>query len=725
MLTEKEIRINKAEKMRELGINPYPAKADRTHSVKEVLDNFENLSSEKKEIVLAGRIRSIRLHGKLIFVDIEDESGEIQIFLRQDEVDANAEEWKKLNVPCRDTKHRAPTLDTKFCVPTNAITPFKFFKEFFDTGDFIEVYGSLFETKQEEKTLLVSNFRMLAKALISIPTEHFGIKDEEDRLRKRYLDILCNPEVKEMFYKRAKFWNSVRDFLMDKGFLEVETPVLENTTGGGDARPFMTHHNALDLDVYLRISMGELWQKRLMVSGFEKTYEIGRQFRNEGMDAEHLQDYTQMEFYWAYADYKMGMDLAEEMFKDVIEKTFGTLKFKIRGFDIDLNKKWESYDYQETVKKFTGIDILNTDLERIENKLKELKVAYDKNGFNITRGIDNLWKYCRRQIAGPGFLINEPIEVSPLAKKDDKNPKVVQRYHVIIAGSELANGYSELNDPIEQAERFFQQAELREAGDEEAQMNDSEFVEALEYGMPPTTGLGFSERVFSFFMDKPLRECQIFPLMRPRITHKAEIQAKCKIKMPDLGIDLRQAQDLLDKYIKDPITKLHCRESEVIMRKLAKHFKEDEEKWGIVGLLHDIDWELTKDDTSQHCVKAVEILKETGASDFLIETIVSHCYGHNLNEDLKDKKRSTRAQHCLASAETLTGLIIATALVRPDKKLASVELSSLKKKFKTKGFAANCNREMILECEQAGIALDEFLEIGLKALQEIAGELGM
>lgn len=726
MLDEKTIRSQKINKMREMGINPYPAKSYRTHICHEVIEKFDGLSTEGKEIVLAGRLRSIRLHGKAIFADIEDEFGKIQIYIKKNAVDENAEEWRKLNIFFNPplSKGGIETLSSQKGI--GQLLPFNFFKDFFDMGDFIELRGTLFKTQQGQITLLVKNFRMLSKALVSIPSEWFGIKDEEEKLRKRYLDILCNPEVKTMVYKRAKFWSSVREFLVGKGFLEVETPVLENTTGGADARPFTTHHNALNMDVYLRISGGELWQKRLMTAGFEKTFEIGRVFRNEGMDAEHLQDYTQMEFYWAYADYKMGMKLVEEMFKFVIEKTFGTLKFKMRGFDVDLKKKWEIYDYQKTVKKYTGVDILETDLSEIEKKLKELKVDYDKSGFNITRGIDNLWKYCRKQIGGPGFLINEPIDVSPLAKKDENNPKVVQRYHVIIAGSELANGYSELNDALDQAQRFAEQTKLREQGDEEAQMDDQDFVEALEYGMPPTTGLGISERVFSFFMDKPGRECQIFPLMRPRKYKPNTLENSGQPgKMESLGLDLGQAKELLDKYIKDPITKLHCLESEAIMRALAKHFGENDEKWGIIGLLHDIDWELTKDNTAEHCVKCANILRKAGASDFLIETIVSHTYGNSLNEDLKRKERSTRLQYCLAAAETLTGLIIATGLVRPDKKLGTVELGSLKKKFKTKGFAANCNREMILECEKAGIGLEEFLEIGLKALQSISGILGM
>jgi lysyl-tRNA synthetase class 2 len=262
--------------------------------------------------------------------------------------------------------------------------------------------------------------------------------------------------------------------------------------------------------------MGELWQKKLMAAGFEKTFEIGRQFRNEGIDAEHVQDYTQMEFYWACADYKKGMELVEEMYKQVAKKTFGTLKFNVKGTEIDLGKKWEKYDYQEIMQKYTGIDILEAGIKEIESKLEKLNIEYDKKGFNITRAIDSLWKYCRKKIQGPGFLINVPLVVSPLAKRCEKNPQLTQRFQVIMAGSELGNGYSELNDPLEQAQRFKEQQKLRDEGDQEAQMYDKDFIEALEYGMPPTCGFGVSERLFSFLMGWPIRECQIFPLLKPK-----------------------------------------------------------------------------------------------------------------------------------------------------------------------------------------------------------------
>ncbi len=483
LVSERGDRLKKEAELQKQGINPYPAKATRDYLIADVLKKFSDLEKEGQSFWVAGRLRSIRSHGNLTFANLEDFSGVIQIALSKKELG-----------------------DEKY----------KEFIKLIDAGDFIQAQGTCFATHKGENSLMVKDWGLLTKSLRPIPDAWYGLKDEEERYRRRYLDILLNPETKEMVLRRAKFWQATRQFLITKGFIEVETPVLETMPGGADARPFVTHHHALDLDVYLRISTGELWQKKLMVAGLEKTFEIGRQFRNEGMDAEHLQDYTQMEFYWAYADYEKGMGLVEELYKYIAQETFGTLKFKIKNFEIDLGKKWERYDYRETVKKMTGIDVLIASEKEIIKKLDELKVDYDKKGFNITRAIDNLWKYCRKQIAGPGFLVGTPIAVSPLAKRDEKNPDLAQRFQIILAGSELGNGYSELNNPLDQEERFKEQQKLREAGDEEAQMHDYDFVEALEYGMPPTCGFGFSERLFSFLMDKPARECQIFPLMRPK-----------------------------------------------------------------------------------------------------------------------------------------------------------------------------------------------------------------
>jgi lysyl-tRNA synthetase, class II len=492
----RQARRDKLELLTSKGINPYPAEVRRDFALSHVVEKYEALATGQKVIHVAGRVMSMRAQGALIFFDLFDGTAKLQSLLKLE--DGSTE----------NTKSNKEIFDL--------------FNQTVDIGDFLEVSGTLFTTKRGEKTVQVTGWNMLTKSLLPLPEKFHGLQDVEERFRKRYLDILMNAEVRDMFVKRSTFWQSMRNFLIEEGFMEVETPVLENTTGGADARPFVTHHNALDIDVYLRISAGELWQKRLMVAGYPKTFEIGRIFRNEGQSAEHAQDYTQMEFYWGYADYKMGMEMVERLYKHIALQTFGTLKFTIGTFEIDLDSEWKKYDYADTIKEMTGIDIWMATEKEIERTLAELKVKYEKKGWNKTRAIDMLWKYCRKQIAGPGFLINVPVFMEPLAKRRPEDTNTVERFQVLLAGSEMGKGYSELNDPIDQKERFEEQAKLREAGDDEAQMNDTEFVEALEYGMPPTCGFGISERLFSFLMNKPIHEAQMFPLMRPRTQNSEE-----------------------------------------------------------------------------------------------------------------------------------------------------------------------------------------------------------
>lgn len=472
----REERIEKLTKLNQLGINPYPSKilldGDRVSIsyARELMD---------KDVLVAGRIMSIRSHGGISFADLKDSSANIQLFFQ-----------KKL-------------LGEKYSL-----------LKLLDSGDFIAVSGKVMTTQAGEISVLVSDLQILTKSIRQLPSIWYGLKDTEERYRQRYVDLLLNDELKDLFVKKSLFWNSFRNFLIKKEFLEVETPVLENTAGGADAQPFVTHHEALDIDLFLRISMGELWQKRLMVAGFEKTFEIGRQFRNEGLSREHLQDYTQMEFYWAYANYEDSMRLVEEMYKYVANETFGKLKFEINGKDVDLSGEWEKIDYTETIKENTGVDIVSATAKDIEEKLRSLDIKFDKN-LDKARLIDMLWKTVRKGIVGPVFLVGHPVDVSPLAKRMVERPENVERYQVIIAGSEMGNGYSELNDPIDQAERFKVQQQLRDAGDVEAQMNDWDFVRALEYGMPPVSGFGVSERLFSFLVNKPIKETVLFPLLRP------------------------------------------------------------------------------------------------------------------------------------------------------------------------------------------------------------------
>lgn len=480
----KQVRLNKLEEIKKAGKNPYPAVTNRTHTLKEVEENFNKLLDDKATITVAGRIMSMRGQGAIIFSDIFDGTARFQTLFKADEM-------KKED--------------------------FDFYKDVVDIGDFVEATGNLFVTKSGQNTLQVSSWRILSKSILPLPEKWHGIQDETERLRKRYLDILTSDDLADRFRKRSKFWNVIRQFLLEKDFIEVETPVLENTTGGADARPFETHHNALDMDVYLRISAGELWQKRLMVAGLPRTFEIGRIFRNEGMSNEHAQDYTQLEYYMAYGDYREGMEMTKELYRRIANEVFGKTKFSIRGFEVDLDADWQIYDFCKLIKEKFNIDPLDPNLkdEYLLSVLKKEDIKFDPKEFNKTRGVDSLWKVIRKSLGGPGFLIGVPVYLEPLAKRSAEDDRIVERFQVILAGSEMGKGFSELNDPIDQRERFEEQQSMRDAGDEEAQMADFDYVEALEHGMPGTFGFGVSERLFSFLLDIPIREAQLFPLLKP------------------------------------------------------------------------------------------------------------------------------------------------------------------------------------------------------------------
>lgn len=469
----RKIRLGKLTQINKLGLNPYPADCQRQQTI------IQALKMMGKNVSVAGRIKAIRGHGGIQFFDIYDESGKIQLVFKFDKL---------------QTQH------------SKLLT-------FLDIGDFLAAQGEVFKTKAGEVSVLVKDFQLLTKALRPLPSKWYGLKDVEERFRKRYVDLLINSTVKELFIKKSQFWSAVREYLIKSGFLEVETPVLEAVPGGADARPFVTHHHTLDRNFYLRISL-ELHLKRLIVGGYEKIFEIGRIFRNEGMDAEHLQDYTQMEFYWGYADYNDLMNFLEGFYKFVIKKTMGALVTIHNGQKINWGRKWERIDYCQIFKSKTGLNPLKATKTELFQKAKELNLRPAKF-LGKGRLMDLVYKkLIRPTIIGPAFLINLPVEISPLAKLILQEPQLTQRLLIMVGGTELGNGYSELNDPIDQKNRFEEQQKLREAGDEEAQMYDRDFVEALEYGMPPTAGFGLSERVFAFLMDKPMRECVFFPLMK-------------------------------------------------------------------------------------------------------------------------------------------------------------------------------------------------------------------
>ena len=473
-------KLDKLEKIKNAGLEPYPEKCERTLTNTETLEKFDEL---KDEIVLVGRVKSSRPMGNACFSHIEDGTGKIQIFL------------SKKNIG-----------DEKF----------KLFVKNIEIGDFVEVRGKLFKTKQDEKSLEVADWKMLSKNIRPIPTEYFGLKDEEILLRKRYLDLMINSETREIFRKKNIFWQTIRNFLTEAGFLEVQTPVLENTPGGAEAEPFTTHHKALDRDFYLRISL-ELALKRLLVGGYEKVFEIGRVFRNEGIDRYHLQEFDHMEFYAAYWDIQKGMEFSEDFYKKIVFAILGNYEHEYEGNKIDWSKKFPIVDYFTEFKKETRIDLEEeVSVDDLKKKADELGIKYEKE-YGLGRMIDTIYKKTlRAKMIQPCFLIGHPLAVSPLAKIDPKNPKKVLRFQIVAGTAELCNAFAELNDPIDQKKRFEEQMKAKKAGDKEAMMMDEDFVEALEYGMPPAFGFGMSERFFAFLMNKSIRETVIFPPMKEK-----------------------------------------------------------------------------------------------------------------------------------------------------------------------------------------------------------------
>jgi lysyl-tRNA synthetase class 2 len=480
----RKIREKKLEKIKKALINPYPSKAKRTHKISEAIENFNRISKKKEEIFLVGRIRSLRTHGGLTFFHIEDGTGKIQILIRKNRVGESG---------------------------------YKFFLENFDIGDFIEVKGNLVKTKTGEKTLDVADFRILTKSLRPLPEKWHGLKDVEERYRKRYLDLIFNPEVKEKFVLRSKIISEIRKFLENEGFLEVETPILQPIYGGARAKPFKTHLEAMDLDLYLRIAP-ELYLKRLLIGGFEKVFEIGKCFRNEGIDRFHNPDFTSLEFYWAYADYKDTMRLTEKMILTVVKKIFRKTKIEYQGKEIDFKIPWPRVEFDAIFRKETKIDYDTISRDALFEKAKEMGLEVEKEAPKFEIADEIFKKKIRPKIWNPTFVIHFPLGFQVLAKSLEKNQKRLANFQLVLSGTELVNAFSELNDPVEQRKRFEEQRELLRKGYGEAHPFDEDFLEALEYGMPPAAGfgMGIDRLVMILTNSNSLREVILFPTMRPK-----------------------------------------------------------------------------------------------------------------------------------------------------------------------------------------------------------------
>ena len=483
---QERLRREKLVQLQQEGKDPFDVyKVNRTHSSQEVKDNFETLQG--KEVTVAGRIMSKRGQGKVVFSDIHDRDGKIQLFIKIDEVGEEALKQYKTN----------------------------------DLGDWVACTGEVFKTKTGEISVKAKTLELICKSLKPLPEKWHGLKDPDLRYRQREVDIITNPEVKTTFMKRSQIIKGIREFLDNRGFLEVETPMLATIAGGASARPFITHHNTLDLDMFLRIAP-ELYLKRCIVAGFEKVYELGRTFRNEGMSVRHNPEFTMIELYQAFADYNDMMELTENMVAEVCKKVNGTTKVTYQGTEIDFMPPWRRITMVDAVKEYAGVDFKEIKSnEEAQAIAKEKHLEFPKPINTVTKGevLNALYEeFCEEHMIQPTFIIDYPVEISPLTKKKRGDEMFTERFEGFVFGRELCNAYSELNDPIVQRERFAQQEKERELGDDEAYMIDEEFMSALETGMPPTGGLGIGiDRLIMFLTDSAsIRDVILFPTMKPQ-----------------------------------------------------------------------------------------------------------------------------------------------------------------------------------------------------------------
>ena len=678
-----KVRREKLAALQESGKDPFQiTKYDVTHHSQEIKDNYDVL--EGKNVTIAGRVMSKRIMGKASFCNVQDLQGDIQCYVARDSI---GEE------------------------------PYAEFKKY-DVGDIVGIEGEVFTTKTGEISIYAAKLTLLSKSLQILPEKYHGLVNTDIRYRQRYTDLIMNEDVKKTFVMRSKIISSIRRYLDGQGFLEVETPMLVSNAGGAAARPFETHYNALDEDVKLRISL-ELYLKRLIVGGMERVYEIGRVFRNEGLDARHNPEFTLMELYQAYTDYYGMMDLTENMFRHVAQEVCGTTTVPYGDEMIDLGKPFERMTMIEAVKKYAGVDFDTVkDTAEAKKLADEKEIHYEER--HKKGDILNLFfeEFVEEHLVQPTFIMDHPIEISPLTKKKPDKPDYVERFELFITGREMCNAYSELNDPIDQRERFKAQEEALAAGDEEANTTDEDFMNALEIGMPPTGGIGYGiDRLVMLLTNSPaIRDVLLFPTMKS-LDKKPSDGAKSAKKnagqsAKQSSISREDALELLKKYNKEPFHIQHALTVEGVMRWYAKElgYAQEEEFWGITGLLHDIDFELYPE---EHCKKAPELLREAGVSEDMIYAVCSHGYGICSEEEPK-----LEMEKVLFAADELTGLIWSCALMRPSKSTMDMEVKSLKKKFKDKKFAAGCSREIISQgAEMLGWELDELFDKTILAMR--------
>ncbi|UPA22770.1 lysine--tRNA ligase [Candidatus Peribacteria bacterium] len=714
-------RQKKADAIRAKGLQPYAATFARTHTLADAREE-----KEETLVTVCGRVMLLRDMGKMAFVTLQDHTGRLQLMLREDELGADA---------------------------------YKEVLELLDLGDIIGVTGKRFATQKGEPSVMVATWTMLSKALRQPPEKWHGIADQETAWRQRYLDLTSNPETFNRFKFRSDFVRALRQFYWSEGFTEVETPVLVNAASGALATPFKTHHAAYDSDMFLRIAP-ETFLKECLIGGFDRVFELGRIFRNEGLDPSHLQDFTMVEHYASYWDYTANMDFTEKMLSTLLKDLLGTTKVKIPDRDgnlveVDFKAGWPRLTLREAILQSCGIDFETCDsASALREAIKSKGIKLEVNMEALGRGnlIDQLYKKVSRpSLTQPTFIMQHPIDLSPLARRNDENPNITDRFQLVVGGWEIVNAYSELVDPVDQAQRFEEQAKANAGGDADAHRKDDDYVTALEYGCPPCSGLGMGiDRIVALLTQQTnLRDVVLFPLMKSdeekktkstkmtmgtKNENESENSATSSssssslssssshlLQHADYGHLLEPARNLIETHA--DMTKAHLIATGAAMEALAKKFGGDAQTWKVAGMLHDLDWDQLDKDYTRHCGDTLEHLLSTiEAPAELLADIRAH-YADKYGEDYP---LSTMLRKCLYCVDELTGFIIAVTKVRPSKQIADVEVSSVKKKLKDKAFAAQVSREQISACETLiPMPLDEFIGITLEAMKGVAGELGL
>jgi len=707
-------RLQKLEGLKAAGMRPYADRYERSHALADVRTVAEQQHGEDpasgQDVRVAGRVMTRRVFGKLVFVHLQDGSGRCQVVL-----DANT-------------------------MGEDAVQQFQ---DLVDLGDHVGFEGRTARTKKGEPSVWATGWTFLSKSLLPLPEKWSGLVDLEARQRERYLDLVSNPESRARFRFRSRFVKELRRYLDDHGFEEVDTPILQTKVTGALAKPFVTHHNALDLRCVLRIAP-ETWLKQCVAGGIDRVYEVARCFRNEGMSPAHLQDFTLVEWYAAYWNYRDNMDFTEGMILHLLDVLLGTRRIEVSGATLDFEPPWPRISMRDLILKDSGIDYARcADADALRAAIRAKGIQLEAEGVGaMSRGnlIDQLYKKVSRpQLVDPTFVTDHPIDLSPLARMSDEDPLRVDRYQLVANGWELINAYSELVDPLDQRARFEQQVAARAAGDEETLPLDEEYLKCMEHGMPPMSGWGMGvERFVALLTGQDnLREVTLFPLLKPlekadapteiesaptpapeaqgetmSVEHRALLGSPAD-DVDALGITPERARALFDEHVRTESLRRQMQQASVVMGAMARKLGRNEEAWRLLGLLHNLDFDEVKE-PDRHCLVTAEILRAEGVHPGGIHAIAAH----------NDKGLASTGIRCLSvmdhavsAAEAVVGLIHASCQVLPSRDVKDLKVKSVRKRFGNPKFAANVERDLIERCVGAGFALDDFLALAVAALQ--------